>query len=343
MKDLVQFILNTDQLKIKMADKDVIHLAHGSGGKEMDTLIQSFNIGFRGQWNHCDNDAATYSLSSDKELVFTTDSFVVSPIFFPGANIGHLASCGTINDLVVMGAQPLGLSLSFVIEEGFPIDDLNKIILSIKKISDKTQIPIVTGDTKVMPHGKIDKIIINTSGVGIVSKKALLTKELEIGDKIILSGGLGEHAVALLSKRFGFETEIKSDSKPLNEEMNSIKSYIKMAKDPTRGGIAAILNDIAGKNKIGLRIYEEKIPVKEEVLRAVELLGINLFELASEGRLLCIASADNAEKVEDLLKKFNSDATIIGEVIEKKQVEVQTFLGKRLLPSPTGRIVPRIC
>lgn len=318
---------------------DKITLAHGAGGKEMEELIKRYSF-FRGDWKNCSNDASTFNLG-DKELLFTTDSFVVDPIFFPGGNIGHLAFAGTVNDILMMGGTPIGLSISAVIEEGFPIEELDKIIETIIELSKKYNVPVVTGDTKVMEKGKIDKIILNTSAVGL--SENILTKKLEVGDKVILSGGLGEHAVALLSKRFDFETEVITDSKPLVNELNDVKKLIKQCKDPTRGGISASLNEIAEKNSVGILLDEEKIPAKNEVRKAVEMLGINLYELACEGRFVSIVSKENAEEVITKLKRYNSDASIIGEVVEGENVVLQTFLGKRILPKPSGRIVPRIC
>lgn len=324
-----------------MADKKFVSLHEGSGGKEMDELISSFKIKNRGNWKNYDNDSATLKIAKGKHLVFTTDSFIVSPIFFPGANIGHLAFCGTVNDLSMMGAKPLGLSLSFIIEEGFLKSDLKKIMNTIKSLSKKHNIPIVTGDTKVMDKGKIDKIVINTSGVGITD--VTLDKKLTTGDKIILSGGIGEHAVALLSKRFDYKTKIISDSKPLINEIFAVKNMIKQAKDITRGGLSAILNDVAKKNRVGMLINEDSIPAKREVRKVAEMLGINLYELASEGRFMCIASKENSKKVLSKLKKFNKDAAIIGEVTKGDTVVLKTFLGKRILAAPIGRIIPRIC
>ena len=319
--------------------KEIITLAHGSGGKEMNALIESLGFSYRGDWKNCDDDAA--SIDIGKKLVFTTDSFIVDPIFFPGGNIGHLAFSGTVNDLLVMGAVPLGLSLSLVIEEGFSVGELKKIITTIKSLSEKFKIPVVTGDTKVMQKGKVDKIIINTSGVGIAEN--MLTKKPEAGDKIILSGSLGEHAVALLSKRFDYKTDIVSDSKPLVEEFNEVRDLIKIAKDPTRGGIAASLNEICKKHKIGMLIDEEAVPAKRSVKKVVDMLGINLYELACEGRFICIAAKENASLVENKLQKFNKSARIIGEITGGSNVVMQTILGKRILPVPSGRIVPRIC
>jgi hydrogenase expression/formation protein HypE len=322
---------------------EIISLAQGSGGKEMVDLINSYHLQFRGHWKNYDNDAATLDIGNGNLLVFTTDSFTVSPIFFPGGDIGHIAMCGTINDLAVIGAQPVGISLALVIEEGFPIKDLKRILASINKISRQTRIPVVTGDTKVMENGKLDGIVINTAGVGFVKKKDVLTKKAKKGDKIILSGGLGEHAVALLSKRFDYETTIVSDSKPIVEEIQHVKHIIKIAKDPTRGGIAATLHEICQRQKIGMLLYEESIPAKPGVRKITELLGINLYELACEGRFLCITSDKHANTVENILKKYNKNASIIGEVTHDDAIIIQSILGKRILPLPTGRIVPRIC
>ena len=324
-----------------MVEKEVVTLPEGSGGKEMDDLITSFGIKHRGDWKNCDNDSSTIEIGGKNHLVFTTDSFVVSPIFFPDANIGHIAFCGTVNDLCMMGAKPLGLSLSFIIEEGFSKIDLKVITDTRNSLSKKYNVPIATGDTKVMEKGKIDKIIINTSGVGIT--ESILDKKLTPGDEIILSGGIGEHAVALLSKRFDYKTSIISDSKPIVNEMNAVKGLIKQAKDPTRGGISSILNDICLKNAVGMLLEEDSIPAKHEVRKVVEMLGINLYELASEGRFVCISSKETSKKVLDELKKFNKDAAIIGKITIGDKVILNTCLGQRILPPPTGRIVPRIC
>jgi len=320
-----------------------IGLAHGSGGKEMLDLISDYDLSYRGNWKNYDNDAATLDIGEGRLLVFTTDSFIVSPIFFPGGDIGHIAMCGTINDLAVIGADPLGISLALVIEEGFPTADLTKILASIKKISRTTKTPVVTGDTKVMEKGKLDKIVINTAGVGVVKKNEVLTKQIKPGDKIILSGGLGEHAVALLSKRFDYTTTIVSDSKPIVEEIKKVKKFIKVAKDPTRGGISASLHEIRQRYNVGMLLDEESIPVKPGVRKVTELLGINVYELACEGRFVCIAAKNLAHTVERILKKYNEAASIIGEITQGDTIIVQSVLGKRLLPIPTGRIVPRIC
>lgn len=323
-----------------------ITLADGSGGKEMDDLIRSYGFAARGAWRHCDDDAASFDLGDGRRLVFTTDSYTVTPLFFPGGDIGHLAVCGTINDLVVMGATPLGLSLGLVLEEGFPKEELLRVLASVKKVSEETGVPIVTGDTKVMEKGKLDRMVINTSGVGLVDSRRgerLLDAAPQPGDKVILSGGLGEHAVALLSRRFDYATRTISDSKPLIGEMRSIAALVKVAKDPTRGGIAAALNELSSRHSVGFLLDERSIPAKEEVRRVVEMLGLDLYTLACEGRLICIVSPEKTDDALRILRGFNEVAAVIGVVTDDPRVLLQTFLGRRVLPKPSGRIVPRIC
>ncbi len=322
-----------------------ISLNMGNGGKEMGEFLSLFTKNFfRGdKWSNFDNDSATIKINDKQFLSFTSDSFIVSPLEFPGGNIGDLAFCGTVNDLSVMGAEVLGLSLSLVIEEGFPMEDLNRILDSLNKQSLKYGIPIVTGDTKIMEKSSLDKIIINTSGIGI--SENILDKDLEIGDKIILSGGIAEHGIALLSKRFDFQTEIVSDSKALVEEFLAIRKLIKQAKDPSRGGISASLNELALKNNVFIEIEEKSIPIKKEVKIACNLLGIEAYDLANEGKAIIICSSSNSEEVLEILKKFNPMANIIGEVKEIgiKKVILNTEYGKRILDMPSGKIVPRIC
>lgn len=323
-----------------------VQLDYGNGGQEMQSFLQQFLPKFhRGNdWSNFDNDAATLPLPDGKTLCFTTDSFVVNPLEFPGGNIGDLAFAGTVNDLVVMGADPLGLSCSLIIEEGFSEETLSKILDTMATLSKKYQIPIVTGDTKVMEKGAVDGIVINTSGVGMAD--SILDMPLEVGDQVIISGGIGEHGVALLSQRFDFETAIISDSKPLVEEMKAIRSLLKFAKDPTRGGLSASLNEMAISNKCNINVYDEEIPMQKAVRSAGELLGIEIMDLANEGKIVCVASYENAEKVLAKLKKFNPMAAIIGAVSEQKEkgsVVLKTDLGSRLLMMPSGKIVPRIC
>lgn len=317
---------------------DRITLAEGSGGKEMGELIKSLGMDTRGEWKHTDDDASVLDIGGGKHLVFTTDSFTVDPLFFPGGDIGHLAACGTINDLCMMGARPSGISLSLIIEEGFKRKSLLKVIDSFKKVCRECSIPIATGDTKVMPRGKIDGLVMNTSAVGITG--ALLNKKPEERDSIVLSGAIGDHAVALLSKRFDYETDIVTDSKPLIDQVESVKGLIRLAKDPTRGGLAAALNEISDRSGAGILIHEGKIPIKPQVKRVTEMLGLDPLQLACEGCFVCMT--DKPETVVEALRKHDQNAAVIGEVTGDR-VMLETGLGRRVLAMPKGRIVPRIC
>ncbi|MCA9486239.1 MAG: hydrogenase expression/formation protein HypE [Candidatus Woesearchaeota archaeon] len=330
-----------------MEEKKTISLDFGNGGLEMQEFIEKFSRGFfkNDKWTNHDEDAAVFKEEASPKLCFTTDSYIASPAFFPGGNIGKLAICGTLNDLVVAGARPIGLSLSFILEEGFPMEDFDKIILSLQEESTKAGVPIVTGDTKVMERGSLDGIVINTAGLGFLEYER--DGEIEEGDSIIVSGGIGEHAVALLSKRFEFETTLLTDSKYVGEEMKEIGGKVRLAKDPTRGGLAACLNEIAKKYSLSLEIEETQIPLKKEVRAATKLLGIDPYTLACEGRLICIVSKDKEKEVLTTLKTYNTEAAVIGKVTKKRekgfQVEIKTKLGRRFLPTPSGKIVPRIC
>jgi len=326
--------------------KKTISIEVGSGGEQTRKFLESFMPKFfqNSKWQNQNNDSATYLLPSGDTLCFTTDSYIVNPIKFNGGNIGDLAINGTINDLAVMGAEPIGISLALIVEEGFSEESFQEIIQTINEISKKTKIPIVTGDTKVMEKGSIDKIAINTSGVGVAKK--VLSKKIETNDSIIISGPIANHAIALLSKRFDFSTNIKTDSKPLLQEMREIKEFVKAAKDPTRGGIASTLNEIAQENKVKIELIQKDIPVEKEVRAACDMLGLDYLTLANEGRLLTICKKENEEKVLELLKKFNPKASIIGRVKNvglDGEVVMRTELGSILVPMPSGKIVPRIC
>lgn len=319
----------------------MIKLSHGSGGKEMRQLVKEIRQLFPNTttWKNLCDDAASTDAQPGK-LLFTTDSYVVSPLFFPGGNIGKIAFCGTFNDLMVMGAKPLGMSLSLVIEEGFPKEELFAILQTIADLSKQFNIPIVTGDTKVMEKGKLDKLIINTSAVGFSDR--IIDDPIKPGDEIIVSGPIGEHASALLCERYGFKSNIISDCKPL-QEIGYLIHMIKQARDITRGGLSTVLNELAEKNKVSFSIQEEDIPITKEVLSLTNILGIDPYSLACEGRFLCIAPNNKSGLVLDILLGFNQKAAIIGKVTDGKGVILQTKYGKRLLPTPEGNIVPRIC
>ena len=305
------------------------------------------------KWKNIEDDGASFELGDSsielgtdffaKKLVFTTDAFIVDPIFFPGGDIGKIAICGTINDLAVMGAKPIGISLSLVIEEGFPAEDLKKIMQSIGAVSKKTGVPVVTGDTKVTEKGKIDKIAITTAGVGL-AQKIIPNSGAKAGDLIISSGDLGEHAVTLLAQRFNYQTKIRSDCQPLNKELETVGKFLNACKDPTRGGLAANLNEIADKSKVKIILEEKSLPYKKEVVAVTELLGLDKFSLASEGRFIASVSEKNIDKVIEILRKFNREAGVIGKVDKGRGVFVRTELGSlRKIESPRGKLIPRIC
>lgn len=329
-----------------------IELDHGGGGYKSWELVKDIRkiLNYKGKWENCEDDAAVLEIApapfikeGDSKLVFTTDAFIVDPIFFSGGDIGKIAMCGTINDLSVMGAKPLGISLSIIIEEGFPKKDFLKIISSINKVSREAGVPVVTGDTKVMEKGKIDKIEITTAGVGL-AKNIIPNNGVKTGDYIISSGDLGEHAVALLSKRFNYKTKIKSDSKPLNKELGKIGKYLNACKDPTRGGLAANLVEMAEKSRVKIILEEKSLPYKKETIAITELLGLDIFSLASEGRFIAAVSPKNLKAVLGGLKKFNKDARVIGTAEKGRGVFLKTNLGSlRPVEMPKGKLIPRIC
>lgn len=301
-------------------------------------------------------------------VVFTTDSFTVRPLFFKGGDIGKLAVSGTVNDIAMMGGDPVALSLAVVIEEGFSKVDLAKISESIKKTAEEAGVHIVTGDTKVMEKGALDKMIINTSGIGVssdalkynfsvlrktreVKHEWLVPMNLRDGDKIIVSGNIGDHAIAILSSREGieFEISVESDVAPLNKMMKAVLEVggIADAKDPTRGGLADLLNDWSEKSGLGIYIRENDIPVREDVRNAVEFLGLDLMELGNEGKAVLAVSPEMVRDILDTLHKtpWGKDAEVIGEVRKDIQgVILETVVGgKRLVTRPVGDPVPRIC
>jgi hydrogenase expression/formation protein HypE len=324
---------------------ETIELEAGAGGEKSGELIAKIrdNFSVRGKWKNTGDDGAVLDLGKAGKLVFTTDAFIVDPIFFPGGDIGKIAICGTINDLAVMGARPLGIALSLVIEEGFSQADLMKIMKSIETVSRQAGVPVVTGDTKVMEKGKIDKIEITTSGVGLADK-IIENGGAKPGDLIISSGDLGEHTVALLGIRFNYKTKIKSDSQTLNKEIKAAAKYLNAAKDPTRGGLAANIIEMAGKSKVKIILEDNLLPFKKETRAIAELLGIDVLSFASEGRFIAAVSSKNIQKALNILNKFNKEAKIIGRVEKGKGVYLKTKIGtQRSIEPPRGKLVPRIC
>lgn len=334
--------------------EEKISLSHGAGGKlSLDLITNLFKEKFNNKILNRLEDSAVINLNEQK-IAFTTDSYVIQPIFFPGGDIGKLAVCGTINDLSVMGAKPLFLSCSLIIEEGLEQNILEKIILSMKKTAQKAKVRIVTGDTKVVEKGSADKVFINTSGIGIISKGIELGKEkIKVGDKIIISGTIGDHATAILSSRenLKFQTKVKSDCATLSDMISSIlkfKHKIKFMRDPTRGGLASSLNEMVSDKKFGALLYEDKISLKDEVRGFCELLGYDPLYLANEGKVIIVTEAKTSQKVLSILRRnlLGRDAEIIGEITDrfKGMVGLKTrFGGTRIVDMPLGEQFPRIC
>ncbi|MDO8568970.1 MAG: hydrogenase expression/formation protein HypE [Dehalococcoidales bacterium] len=333
--------------------EDRILLAHGSGGKlSHDLITQSFIPALSNPILDKLDDSATFELNG--RLAFTTDSFVVNPIFFPGGDIGKLSVCGTVNDLAMSGAVPLYLSLAFIIEEGLPLAELKKVVASIRKAADEAGIKIVTGDTKVVNRGSADKLFINTAGIGAIPEVVNIAScNGRLGDKIIVSGTLGDHGIAVMSQREGlkFNIPIKSDCAPLNKlvaEMLEVSHNIHSLRDPTRGGLATTLVDFAHDSKVGIRIYEDRIPVDKSVLAACELLGFDPLYIANEGKLVAVVAPADADAILNRMKqnKYGAGAVIIGEVVGEHpgQVVMKTTLGaSRIVDMPVGELLPRIC
>jgi hydrogenase expression/formation protein HypE len=333
--------------------KDKILLAHGSGGKLAHELIEkNFLKALANPFLVKLDDSAVFHLSG--RVAFTTDSYVVNPIFFPGGDIGKLAVYGTVNDLAMSGAKPLYLSLSFIIEEGLPQSELNEIVDSIQKATQETRVEIVTGDTKVVHRGSADKLFINTAGVGIIPDGVNISgSNASPGDKVILSGTIGDHGIAVLSQREGlsFSTQLESDCAPLGSlvaEMLAASPNIHCLRDPTRGGLTTTLNELAKQSKVSIRIEEERIPVRDEVLGACEMLGFDPLYVANEGKLVAIVLPEDADKVLKAMREnhYGKDATIIGEVTADHpgRVVMKTCLGaSRIIDMLVGDLLPRIC
>jgi hydrogenase expression/formation protein HypE len=334
-----------------MSDK--ILLAHGSGGKLAHDIIRNSFVSALSNpvLTQLDDSAV---IEPAGRLAFTTDSHVVQPIFFPGGDIGKLAVCGTVNDLAMMGATPLYLSLAFIIEEGLLVSELGKVVNSIKETARDTGVTVVTGDTKVVNRGMADRLFINTAGIGTIADSINISgHNARPGDMLILNGTIGDHGVAVLSQREGieFSTELKSDCAPLNglvADMLAASSHIHCLRDPTRGGLATTLNEIAEQSGVGIRIYEDKIPVREEVASACEMLGLDPLYVANEGKLVASVAPEEAEKVLAQMKKhkYGPDSSIIGEVKEEKpgRVVIKTGLGTtRIIDMLVGEPLPRIC
>jgi hydrogenase expression/formation protein HypE len=334
--------------------EEKILLAHGSGGKLSHELIkQIFLPQFLNPFLEPLDDSAKIT-NQQGSIAFTTDSYVVNPIFFPGGDIGKLAVCGTVNDLSMIGAIPCYLSLSLIVEEGLSIDILKQIVSSIHEVAEQAGVNIVTGDTKVVEHGAADQLFINTAGIGWIRLGVNISgKNAKSGDAILLSGYLGDHEMAVLSQRegFKFKGELKTDCAPLNGlvgKMLDVCPSIRCMRDPTRGGLATTLNEIASMSNVGIMIEEEKIPLRESVKGISELLGLDPLYLANEGKLIAICPPDEAQRLVGIMRAhpLGRNAKIIGRVTEenRKRVILHTLIGgHRILDMLTGGQYPRIC
>ncbi|MEH6907855.1 hydrogenase expression/formation protein HypE [Neobacillus drentensis] len=329
-----------------------ISLAHGDGGELSHRLIKDVFIEAFGDGDSALFDAASVDIPVGR-IAVTTDSFVIKPIFFPGGSIGKLAVAGTINDLAVSGAKPLYLTCGFVIEEGFSISDLRKIVYDMANEAKKTGVSIVAGDTKVVERGSADGVYINTTGIGIYEPHKGCSLAFEEGDTILVSGTIGDHGVAVLAARgeLGITVPINSDCASLNRMLAEVLDHttgVRIMRDPTRGGLATTLVEIAEDFQVTMKINELDLPVREEVHGVCDLLGFDPLYLANEGKAIIIVANQEKEKVLDILREYpeGKDAVVIGSVIgkEKGQLLLETPLGsKRLLTRLSGTMFPRIC
>ncbi len=332
----------------------VINMGHGSGGRATAQLIEAlFLKHFDNELLRQGNDQASFDVSAGK-MVMSTDSHVISPLFFPGGDIGSLAVHGTINDVAMSAAKPLYLSVGFILEEGFALADLERIVISMADAARQADVKIICGDTKVVEKGKGDGVFINTTGVGIVPKGVNISgDQARSGDVILINGTIGDHGIAVLSKRenLDFETTIESDSAALHDlvaVMVKAVPQIHCLRDPTRGGLATSLNELAKQSGVGMQIKETAIPLRTEVAAACELLGLDPLYIANEGKLIAICSAEDAALLLSVMHKhpLGRDAAIIGEVVADKHqlVQMQTaFGGQRLMDWLMADQLPRIC
>ncbi len=331
-----------------------VDMSHGGGGRAMAHLIDEvFRHAFDNPLLDRGDDQAQFEVGAGR-LAFTTDSYVISPLFFPGGDIGSLAVHGTVNDLAMAGAVPKWLSSAFIIEEGFPLADLKRIVDSMAAAARAAGVQVVTGDTKVVERGKGDGVFINTAGIGVVPAGVDIHARRALpGDAILVSGTLGDHGVAILSHRQGlaFETDLQSDSAPLHglvAAMLVAAPDLHVLRDPTRGGVAATLNEIAQAAGVGMHLDEAALPIRAQVRGACELLGLDPLNVANEGKLLAICAADDAQRLLAAMRahEFGRDAAIIGTVVEdaNRFVSMETvFGGRRMVDWLTGEQLPRIC
>ncbi len=344
----------TFQCPMPKLDFDVITMGHGSGGLLTQRLLQSgvFELLKNDQLDQ-QHDGALLQLSGT--VAFSTDSYVISPIFFPGGNIGELAVNGSVNDLAMCGAIPKYLSLAFILEEGLRMEEFWEVLVSIREAAKRAGVTIVTGDTKVVEKGKGDKIFINTSGVGMLHPKANIShRRVRPGDKIIVSGNIATHGIAIMSQRRGleFETTIESDTAPLNHRVAQLLDVageaVHFMRDPTRGGVATVMNELAGQAKIGIDLEQDSLPIDEQVTGACEMLGLDPLYVANEGIFLAVVDPAFADALVTVMRNdpLGSKACVIGSITEQHPGQVvlnSSIGGKRVVSYLTGDQLPRIC
>lgn len=325
---------------------DKLTLAYGGGGEETGELIKNlFYKNFSNKVLESAEDAAVLDISG--KIAFTTDSFTISPLFFNGGNIGKLAIAGTCNDLAMMGAKPEFLSCGFMIEEGLEYSVLEKIVKTMGDELNKIGAKIVCGDTKVVPIGSVDKIFINTSGIGTIKQNDISAHNLKPNDVILINRDIGRHGSVVMANRYKVETELKTDCKLLWPEVKALIDGgidIRALRDATRGGLSAVLNEFKDASNIGIEINEEKVPVSDEVVGLCEIFGFEPLDLANEGTFILAVKEKDKQKALDILKKFNENASIIGKVVEGDKVVLKSAWGsQRYIGLPKGELLPRIC
>jgi len=330
-----------------------ILLAHGSGGRLSHELVEKVFLPLlHNEFLSRLDDSAVLDLSG--RVAFTTDSYVVNPIFFPGGDIGRLAVYGTVNDLAMSGARPLYLSVALIMEEGLPAEELHRVVTSVRDAAEEAGVKVVTGDTKVVNRGSADQLFINTAGIGVVPEGVNVSgANARPGDSIILSGTIGDHGIAVMSQREGleFSTPVKSDCAPLHRmvaDMLEVCAEIHCLRDPTRGGLASTLNELAVQSGVGIAVEEEKIPVGDGVRAACELLGFDPLYVANEGKLVAAVPEEHAQRVLEKMRQdpHGAGAAIIGEAIAEhpRRVIMRTLLGaRRVVDMLVGELLPRIC
>ncbi|MDY6907343.1 MAG: hydrogenase expression/formation protein HypE [Chloroflexota bacterium] len=338
---------------MERSSEEKVLLAHGSGGRLSHELVaRGFLPALENPLLSRLDDAAVFDVEG--RLAFTTDSYIVTPLFFSGGDIGRLAVCGTVNDLAMSGARPLYLSLAFIIEEGLPLADLGRVVDSIKEAAAEAGVSVVTGDTKVVNRGSADRLFVNTSGVGVVPPGVDISGANACpGDRVIVSGPIGDHGIAVMAAREGLTltTSVESDCAPLNglvADMLAASRHIHCLRDPTRGGLATTLNEFAAQSGVGILVYEDGIAVRDEVRAACEMLGLDPLYVANEGRLVAIVAPEAAEQVVAAMRgnRYGADAAVIGEVVNEHRgrVVMRTRLGSsRIVDMLAGELLPRIC